>query len=189
MKLRYLIFLFILIAGVTNTSLVQKQITKTGIIEIFSETPMFTIEATNKKVASILNPVTGDIVASTLVRSFKFKEALVEEHFNENYMESAKSPKAIVKGKISNNKAIDYSKDGTTEIFIEGKLTLHGTTKFIKEKGSVTIKSGKISAKTEFDVSLEAYGIKVEKAYKKAIKDEIHLKIHFNYQPYAKKSK
>ena len=187
MKIKYLVFICIAFAGIINASMVEKQITKTGVIEIFSETQLFTIEATNKKVASILNTSTGDLVVSTLVRSFKFKEALVEEHFNENYMESAKYPKAIFKGKITNNKEIDYTKDGTTEIFIEGKLSIHGTTNFIKEKGSITIKDGKISAKTEFDVSLAAYGIKVEKAYKKAIKDAIHLKIHFNYLPYAKK--
>ena len=187
MKFKSLIFFLIAFVGIANTSSVAKQITKSGVIEIFSETPMFTIEATNKKVASILNPTTGDIVVSTLVRSFKFKEALVEEHFNENYMESAKFPKAIFKGKIINNKDIDYAKDGRTNIILEGKLTIHGTTKLIKEKGSITIKGGKISAKSEFDVSLAAYGIKVEKAYKKAIKDAIHLKIHFNFSPYAKK--
>ncbi len=185
MKLRYL--LLIVFSGLMFTSFAQKHITKTGTIEIFSETPVFTIEAVNKKVASILNVETGEVVASTLVRSFKFHEALVEEHFNENYMESHKFSKAIFKGKISNFESIDFVKDGNYDVIVEGKLTLHGETNYIKEKCVVTIKDGLISAKTEFNVSLEAFKIKVEKAYKDAIKDDILLKIHFDYKPYVKK--
>ena len=69
---------------------------------------------------------------------------------------------------------------------LEGKLTIHGVTNYIKEDGTLTIKNGEISAKTDFPVSLKAYGVKVEPAYKKSIKDEIMLKIHFNYKPYNK---
>ncbi|NOR88549.1 MAG: YceI family protein [Bacteroidales bacterium] len=185
MKLKYL--LLIAFSGLLFTSFAQKHITKTGTIEIFSETPVFTIEAVNRKVASILNTETGDVVASTLVRSFKFHEALVEEHFNENYMESHKFSKAIFKGKISNFESVDLTKDGSYDIIIEGKLTLHGETNYVKEKGILSIKEGLISAKTAFNVSLEAYKIKVEKAYKDAIKDDILLKIHFEYKPYHKK--
>jgi len=185
MKLRNL--LLVVFSGLLFTSFAQKQITKTGTIEIFSETPVFTIEAVNKKVASILNVETGDIVVSTLVRSFKFHEALVEEHFNENYMESHKYSKAIFKGKISNYQSIDFTKDGSYDAIVEGKLTLHGETNYIKEKALITIKDKIISAVSEFDISLEAYKIKVENAYKESIKDDILLKMHFEYKPYHKK--
>ena len=185
MKLRY--FFIVIFSGILFTSFAQKQITKSGTIEIFSETPVFTIEAVNKKVASILNVENGDIVVSTLVRSFKFHEALVEEHFNENYMESEKFPKAIFKGRISNFQSVDFTKDGNYDVIIEGKLTLHGTTNYIKEKAVIMIKNQLISASSEFDVSLEAYKIKIENAYKDSIKDDILLKIHFEYKPYSKK--
>jgi len=185
MKLKYLLLVFF--AGILLNTYAQKHITKTGTIEIFSETPLFTIEGTNKKVASILNTESGDIVASTLVRSFKFHEALVEEHFNENYMESHKFPKAIFKGKIIDFNSLDLSKDGTYDIMIEGKLTIHGETNYVKEKGTITFAGGIISASTEFPVSLKEYKIRVEKAYTKAIKDDILLKIHFDYKPYVKK--
>ncbi len=179
--------LLVVFAAVLLTASAQKQITKTGTIEIFSETPLFTIEGINKKVASILNTKSGDVVASTLVRSFKFHEALVEEHFNENYMESHEFPKAIFKGKIIDFNSLDLTKDGTYDIMIEGKLTIHGETNYVKEKGTITFTDGIISASTEFPVSLKAYKIRVEKAYTKAIKDDILLKIHFNYKPYSKK--
>ncbi len=183
--MRYL--LLVVFATVLLTASAQKQITKTGTIEIFSETPLFTIEGTNKKVASILNTENGEVVASTLVRSFKFHEALVEEHFNENYMESHAFPKSIFKGRIIDFSSLDLSKDGTYDIMIEGKLTIHGETNYVKENGTITFADGIISASTEFPVSLKAYKIRVEKAYTKAIQDEILLKIHFNYKPYSKK--
>lgn len=162
----------------------QKYITKTGTIEIFSETAFFTIDGTNKKVASILNIENGDIVVSTLVRSFKFEEALVEEHFNENYMESAKFPKAIFKGKIVNYKPGQFNKDGVYNVMLKGKLTIHGQTRDINKKAEITVKNGLIFGTSQFNVSLENYKIKVEKAYKNSIKDEILLKIKFEYKPY-----
>ncbi len=184
MKMKY-ILLVVFSCSLLSVS-AQKYITKTGSIEIFSETPLFTIEGINKKVASILNTETGEIVASTLIRSFKFEEALVEEHFNENYLEPHKFPKSIFKGKITDYKSVDFSKDGKYNIMIEGKLTIHGVTNYIKEKGTLTIKGGNILAKSDFPVSLKAYGVKIEPAYKKSIKDEILLKIHFDYKPYNK---
>ncbi len=164
----------------------QKYITKSGTIEIFSETALFTIDGINKKVASILNTGNGDIVVSTLVRSFKFEEALVEEHFNENYIESAKFPKAIFKGKIDNYKPGEFDKDGVYNVTLKGKLTIHGQTRDVNEKAQIVVKNGLISGTSQFNVSLEDYKIKVEKAYKSSIKDEILLKIKFDYKPYNK---
>jgi len=161
----------------------QKYITKEGHIEIFSKNPLFTIEALNKKVASILDFGNGDIVATTLVRSFKFHEALVEDHFNENYMESEKFPKASFKGKITNIKDVDLKKDGDYKITIKGTLTMHGETNPVDATGTIIIKDGKVTGKTQFNVSLAAYKIRVEESYKKSINDEIRLSVTFDYAP------
>ncbi len=162
----------------------QKYITKTGEIEIFSETSLFTIEAVNNSVASILNTDNGEIVVSTLVRSFDFEEALVEEHFNENYMESHKYPKASFKGIISDWNKVDISKDGTYNLTVKGDLTLHGTTVKLSEPVKIAIKKDKIIGNTTFIVSLKAHGIQVEESYKDRIKDEVELKVHFEYSPH-----
>jgi hypothetical protein len=172
---------------IANGLIAQKYITKEGEIEIFSETSLFTIEAKNQKVASILNAENGEIVVSTLVRSFKFHEALVGEHFNENYMESHKFPKSVFKGKIINFSSIDLNTDGTHNVTISGNLTLHGETNPVKSEGTVAVKDGKISATTEFIVSLAQHKIKIEKNYKDRIKDEIKLIIHFDYAKYEKR--
>jgi len=161
----------------------QKLITKDGVIEIFSKTSLFTIEAKNQKVASILNTENGEVVASTLARSFKFKEALVEEHFNENYMESHLYPKAMFSGKIENFESVNLEKDGTYPIQLVGKLTMHGQTNELTAKGEIVVLGDKITAKTTLLVSLEKFKIKIEDSYKDRINDEIKLDVHFNYQP------
>ena len=182
-----------LIAGIVVLGLMipvihaQKYITKTGEIDIYSETSLFVIEAKNQKVASILNPENGEIVASTLVRSFKFHEALVEEHFNENYMQSHDFPKSVFKGKIANFSDIDITKDGTYDITIEGNLTMHGETNPVKTSGKLTVKGENISASTVFEISLEAYKIEVEENYKDRINDNIRLTVHFDYSKMEKK--
>jgi hypothetical protein len=179
MKLKYL--LLTILIGSMLSSTAQKFITKTGVIEINSKTPVYTIKGVNNKVASILDAEIGEIFASTLIRSFQFKEALVEERFNENYMEPDKYPNSTFQGKITDYKKIDFSKNGTYVIMIEGKLTIHGVTNYIKERGKLIIKDGVIVAKTEVTISLKAYEINVEDAYQL---DEVLLKIRFNYQPY-----
>lgn len=180
MKTKSLVIL-VLVFGVFTQVNAQKYITKSGQIEIFSQTPVFTIEAVNKKVASILNIETGEVAVSTLVRSFDFEEALVEEHFNENYIESHKYPKATFRGNISNIDAVDFSKDGSYPFTVIGDLTIHGVTKNVTQEGTFKIEGGRINAKIDFIVSLAAYEVKVEKAYKDAIKDEIELEMDFDF--------
>jgi hypothetical protein len=121
------VIIFLALVGLYfNPLKAQILITKDGTIEIFSQTSLFTIEAKNQKVASILNLETGDVVASTLVRSFKFKEALVEEHFNENYMQSEKYPKSQFKEKITNFNTGDQSKDGSYEKYGDKVIQIKG---------------------------------------------------------------
>lgn len=187
MRIKILV-LAILFSGLYSAATAQKYITKTGKIEIFSETPVFVIDGVNKKVASILNVENGEVVASTLVRSFRFEEALVEEHFNENYLEPNKFPKSIFKGKIKDFHKINFKKDGTYDIIIVGKLTIHGQTNEVSAPGKLIIKDNNILATATFEVSLEDYKVEIERAYKKAIKDEVLLKVHFDYKPYKKKA-
>lgn len=175
--------IFLTIVLSFTISKAQKLLTKEGTIDIYSQTSLFTIEAKNQKVASILNRENGEVVASTLVRSFKFKEALVEEHFNENYMESHKFPKSVFKGKIINFEMLDLSVDGSYPIDIEGNLTMHGETRLEKLQGKLIVDNGNISATAATEVSLANYKIMVEDSYKDRIKDEIKLIIEFHYSP------
>jgi len=176
-------FSIVLICLISATVFGQKLITKNGTIEINDKTPLFTIEAKNNMVAAVLDEQTGDLIVSTLVKSFKFREALVEEHFNENYMETSKFPKASFKGKITNIKSIDFKKDGEYSAVIEGELTIHGTTNKIKENAKFIIKGGKVTGKCQLHVSLAAYKVKIEESYKDRISDDVLLTINFDFLP------
>lgn len=178
--MKRLIFTFTLIFAILGAN-AQKLVTKSGVIDIFSKTQLFTIEAKNASVASILNIENGDLVASCLVRSFKFKEALVEEHFNENYMESHLYPKATFIGKIVNFSSVDLGKPGNYPIEISGKLTIHGKTSDLLTKGELQVEKNKIIGKTTFSVSLQEYGIKIEESYKDRIKDDVRLDVVLDF--------
>ena len=169
-----------LLMGFTLTN-AQKYLTKEGNIELYSKTPLLVIDGKSQTAGSIIDAANGDVVATVLITSFKFKEALLEEHFNENYLESDKYPKAQFKGKISNWSSVNVGKNGTYPITIEGDLTIHGVTKPIKAEGKLVVSGDKLKATTEFYVSLESYNIRVEESYKDRIPDKIKLTLDFDY--------
>jgi len=90
----------------------QKYMTKNGFIGFYSHTPMEDIKADNNQVIGVLDTSTGEMVFQALIKSFHFDRALMEEHFNENYMESDKIPKSVFKGKITNLASVDFTKPG-----------------------------------------------------------------------------
>ncbi|MEO0471941.1 MAG: YceI family protein, partial [Bacteroidota bacterium] len=128
----------------------QKYMTRTGHIKFESETPLEKIEADNNQVSSILNTENGEMVFAVLMKSFQFEKALMQEHFNEKYVESEKFPKSTFKGKIKDIAGVDFTKDGVYEVQVEGELSLHGITKSVNTPGSIEVKDGKISALASF---------------------------------------
>lgn len=153
--------LFIGLAGSLSVH-AQKYMTKNGNIKFYSETPMETIQAVNDQVNAALDTRTGDIVFKILIKSFQFPKALMQEHFNENYMESDKFPNSTFKGKITNLSSIDFSKEGSYDAVIEGDMTIHGVTKSISEKGAFTVEPGdRIHGKSKFLVRVADYNIKI----------------------------
>jgi polyisoprenoid-binding protein YceI len=133
--------------------------TKSGKITFFSDAPLEDIEARNSEVESKLLPSNGQVVFTLLVKGFQFENQMMEDHFNENYLESNKFPKADFKGFITNAKEINFTKDGTYPAKVSGDLTLHGVTKKVNTDGTVVVKGGKVSAKSKFNIKLKDYGI------------------------------
>ena len=105
------------------------QLTRTGKITFHAGSSLEDIDATNNEVSSALNTKTGELVFNVLVKSFHFRRALMEEHFNEEYMQSDKYPKAQFTGKITNLKDADFGKEGSYNVNAEGDLTIHGVTR------------------------------------------------------------
>lgn len=162
------------------TAIGQKYMTKNGHIKFYSHAALEDIEAHNYQVNSVLDTETGQFVFKVLIKSFEFDKALMQEHFNENYMESDIYPDATFKGQVSNLKEIDFSKDGKYDALIEGDLTIHGVTQPVKAGGSFTVGQGKIKGASVFTILLEDYDIKVPTAVTEKIAEEIEITVNLD---------
>lgn len=155
----------------------QKYLTKNGSISFFSETPIENIEAHNRQVNSALDAATGEFVFMVLMKSFEFEKALMQEHFNENYVESHKYPNATFKGKVTNISDIDFTKDGEYNAVVEGDLTIHGVTNKITEKGLITVGGDKVNGKAVFNIAVADYDIKIPAAVANKIAKTIEIRV------------
>lgn len=154
-------FIILLAAFAFTTNLYSQKLysTKSGKISFESRSALEDIEAINTEVESKLLPSTGQIVFNLLIKGFQFENQMMEDHFNDDYLQSSKYPKADFKGTIANIKAINFAKDGTYPATVKGNLTIHGVTKPITSTGTITVKNGKVSAKSKFNIKVRDYKI------------------------------
>jgi polyisoprenoid-binding protein YceI len=155
----------------------QLFLTNTGESSFFSETPIENIVAVNKEVACIVNITSGEIAVKIRNVSFHFQNKLMEEHFNENYMESSKFPNATFKGKMQEN--IDFKKEGTYEVSAKGILEMHGVKKEKILKGKLTIGKDQLILICDFEVKLVDYKIEVPTLVLTKIAESINIKNKF----------
>lgn len=165
----------------------QKYMTKNGFIGFYSHTPMEDIKAENNQVVGALDITTGEMVFQALIKSFHFDRALMEEHFNENYMESDKIPKSVFKGKITNLTAVDFTKNGKYEVTVEGDLTIHDVTNKISTKGTIEVVTGGINANSKFNIVPEDYKIAIPGVVREKINKNLEVTIAMKYSPMANK--
>lgn len=150
-----------------------------GTITFFSHTPVEDIEAKSEKASSVINSANNQIAFLVMNTSFKFSNGLMEEHFNEKYMESGKYPKSTFSGKINEN--IDWVKDGENKVTVTGKLTIHGVTLDRTIPAIITIKEGKVSSKSEFMVKTADHKIEIPKLVWEKIAEEIKINVQSDY--------
>jgi polyisoprenoid-binding protein YceI len=163
----------------------QIYMAKTCEISFFSAAPLENIHAVNKNSKPVLNTATGDIQIKVPISGFKFEKALMEEHFNENYMETEKFPNAVFKGKIQEK--IDWTKDGEYKVTVIGNLEMHGVTKERTLDGVITIKGGQVMIASNFIVRVADHDIKVPSMYTQNIAETVAVKINATLEPYQKK--
>ncbi|MDX2248046.1 MAG: YceI family protein [Bacteroidia bacterium] len=181
------VFVIALLASLSQLQ-AQKFMTRTGHIKFYSHTAVEDIEANNHQVTSVLDTGTGDLVFAVLMKSFQFEKALMQEHFNEKYVESEKFPKSTFKGKITNLSEINFAKNGSYKTKVEGVLTIHGIAKEIVTEGTLVVEEGKISANAKFPVTVADYEIKIPAVVKDNIAKEMEVTVEMNYQPYSQEN-
>lgn len=155
--------------------------TNTGTISFFSHTPVEDIAAENHKVKTAFSSANGKLQFSVLIKDFEFEKALMQEHFNENYMESTTYPKATFNGTIEDIAAVKVMTNGTYTSKVSGKLTMKDVTKDVSTTATFTVKGGIVNAKADFNVNPADYNVKIPKTVINKISDNIKVSIDANY--------
>lgn len=179
--LALLLIVGIQFSSVQNVYAQKVYATKTGQLFFNATGGLEKIAAINNQVDTKFVETTGQIIFGVLIKGFKFENQLMEDHFNENYMESTQFPKADFKGYIKNIKEVDFTKDATYPIQIEGTLTIHGTPQKVSTNGTLQINEGKPAIVGEFSVKIKDYGIKGLYIGEK-IANEAKIKVNCKYQ-------
>ena len=166
-----------LITTATLSFAQDRYFTKTGKINFSSKAPMEDIEGKNKTVTAVLDTKSGAMQFAVLMKGFEFEKQLMQQHFNENYVESDKYPRSEFKGTIINNSEINYTKEGTYTAKVRGKLTMHGVTKDVETTGTIKVNGGGIDALSSFNVLLSDYKIKIPSIVKDKVSNSIKIMV------------
>jgi len=162
-------------------------VSKNTRISLYSSAPIEDIKAATSSGASVYNPSSGELDFSVNIKSFTFQKELMQEHFNSDYMESDKFPKATFKGKVQ--EPIDVTKDGTYPITVAGDLAVHGVTQKRIIPGMLIVKSGVISMTSEFIVKCADHDISIPRIVFHNIAETIKIDVSATYTPYKSQTK
>lgn len=179
------IFLLVFVAAVCSLGRLQAQkyFTREGKISFFSDAPLEKIEAHNHQATAVVDFTSGAMEFAVLIKAFQFEKALMQEHFNENYMESTKHPKATFKGQMADAAKVNLSKDGTYPVKVKGTLTIKGVSKEIETEGAIVVRGGAVSANSAFKVAVADYGITIPKVVADNIAKIVEVKVDVKLAP------
>ncbi len=169
-----------LLCFITLAASADKYLTKTAKISFYASGGSEKIEADNRAVGVLLDSKTGALRFLLLIKSFVFDKKLMQEHFNENYLESGKYPKASFDGQVIDFDKINMAKDGKYNVKVSGKLTIHGVTKSVSEAGVLLVQNGQPNLTSAFSITLEDYKIKIPGVVKDKIAKDVKIEIDAN---------
>ncbi|WP_044213168.1 YceI family protein [Flammeovirga sp. OC4] len=175
-----IVALLLFLSG-TSVAVAQSYlIDKKGTTTFFSDALIEDITATSNASMGIIDTATHKVAVSILMTSFEFKLSLMGEHFNENYVESEKYPKATFSGKLTSPP--DLTQNGQQELTVKGKLSIHGKTKPLEAKILFNISDHQIEAKTTFDVALEDFDIEIPQIMFNKIAEVVKVTSTFSFK-------
>ncbi|WP_157308020.1 YceI family protein [Chitinophaga tropicalis] len=152
----------------------QTFMTRNGNISFYSKTPLEDIKAENKQALAAIDLTKKTIAFTLLQKNFLFNKQLMQDHYNENYVESDKYPKAQFSGTFTGNVG---TAPGTYKVQVEGNLTLHGVTKPVSIPAELEVADGKLTGKTAFAVKPSDFNIKIPSLVKDKIAEQINIKV------------
>jgi polyisoprenoid-binding protein YceI len=138
-----------------------KYFTRTGTISFFSATPIEDISARNQQVAAVVDTQTGQVAFTVLMKEFKFPKSLMQDHFNENYVESEKYPKALFSGRLVDFQAAALAAAGPQPVQVEGDLTIHGVTQRVRVPGTLQLQNNHLLVNAKFVIAPADYRIEI----------------------------
>jgi hypothetical protein len=153
----------------------QRYTTRNGFIGFYSRTALEDIKAENNQVFAIIEPGTKKLAFSLLLKGFIFTKELMQEHFNENYVESDKYPKANFTGTYTGD--VDLSKDGVYKVVVKGELNLHNTTKPLEAPATLEVRAGHLIGMSDFKIKPEDYNISIPSLVRDKIDKEMAVKV------------
>ncbi|MGC1471119.1 MAG: YceI family protein [Psychroserpens sp.] len=182
--LKKMAMLLVIVAGYLTPSSAgaqEKYIDKNGKVTFEASEALFEpVKATNKSVTAILNTETNEMAALALMKSFRFKNSLMEEHFNENYIESETYPKAIFKGNLIDFDFSDLT-ESESEVAINGHIELRGKKKQISTIAKIHKVNDFVIIKGSFMVSPDDFDIEIPSIVKSKIAEAITVSIDFKF--------
>ncbi len=184
--MKKIILIIALFIGTGSIYAQNRYFTKAGKITFDATSPSSPekIAGSNEKATSVIDASTGAMEFALLMKAFSFEKALMQEHFNENYVESDKYPKAVFKGNITNIKEVNLTKDGTYPVKVKGNMTLHGVTKEVTADGKLTVKGGAITTGiSKFNILLSDFNIEVPSLVIVEVASEAKITVDINYDP------
>jgi hypothetical protein len=178
-------FLLAILFSAAQDKYANTYVCSDGKIHFFSSSPIEDIEATSKKAICVINTENKKVYAKVPMKTFEFKDKLMQEHFNENYIESDKYPVAVLDMVIAED--IGFAKDGIYDITLKGTFEVHGVKQDREIKGKLTVKNAMPSAAVaSFDVKLVDHKIKIPKAVVMNIAEIIKVDVDFAFVKYQK---
>lgn len=176
-------YLFLLAMTTTFVSYGQKYISEKTFVSFYSHAAIEDIKADNKKATGIFDAAAGDIAFSVPIKDFMFAKTLMQEHFNEKYMETEKFPKSTFQGKIV---GFDAAKKGPQTVKAQGKIILHGVTRTLDVPGTMEVQGNRILMKSVFVAKLIDYNITRPEIMFQKIAEQVDVTIDFTFKPYEK---
>jgi len=160
-----------------------KYLTNNGTIKFYSHTVIEDITAENRRVAAVVDAEKGEVAVIVMMNEFQFVKKLMQEHFNENFVESEKYPKAVFTGMIENNVSVDYSSPGINQVKVLGELTIHGVTRSLSTMGTLEVTANGIIARTSFLLNPEDYEIKIPRVVRDNIAENMEITVELGCNP------